>query len=63
VAQTQQTMHEIERPTKGMQSHWLIRKYVEQADVAGTNKPSRVNKPQNTRSWISFREAPSSCPQ
>jgi phospholipid/cholesterol/gamma-HCH transport system substrate-binding protein len=45
VAQTQQTMHEIERLVRGMQRHWLIRKYVEQADVAATNKASRVKKP------------------
>ena len=45
VAQTQQTMHEIERLVRGMQRHWLIRKYVEQADAAATNKASRVKKP------------------
>jgi phospholipid/cholesterol/gamma-HCH transport system substrate-binding protein len=45
VAQTQQTMHEIERLVRGMQRHWLIRKYVEQADVAASNKTSRAKKP------------------
>ena len=45
VAQTQQTMQEIERLVRGMQRHWLIRKYVEQADAAATNKASRVKKP------------------
>jgi phospholipid/cholesterol/gamma-HCH transport system substrate-binding protein len=45
VAQTQQTMQEIERLVRGMQRHWLIRKFVEQADVAATNKASRVKKP------------------
>jgi hypothetical protein len=45
VAQTQQTMQEIERLVRGMQRHWLIRKYVEQAEAAVTNKASRVKKP------------------
>ena len=38
-------MQEIERLVRGMQRHWLIRKYVEQAEAAVTNKASRVKKP------------------
>jgi hypothetical protein len=47
VAQTQQTIHEIERLVRGMQRSWLLRGAVRQADAdaAATNKASRVKKP------------------
>lgn len=47
VAQTQQTMHEIERLVRGMQRFWLLSGAIRQADadVAATNKASRVKKP------------------
>jgi phospholipid/cholesterol/gamma-HCH transport system substrate-binding protein len=32
IAQTQETLHEIQRLVGGMQRHWLLRKYVRQAD-------------------------------
>ena len=45
VTQTQSILQEIEQFFRRMRRHWLIRKYVEQADVAASNKTSRVKKP------------------
>ena len=44
-AGVRRTMQAVERLVSGRQRHWLIRKHVEQADVAAINKASRVKKP------------------
>jgi phospholipid/cholesterol/gamma-HCH transport system substrate-binding protein len=42
VLQTQQTLHELERLTEGIEKHWLIRKYIEQRQPNTRIPPSEV---------------------
>jgi phospholipid/cholesterol/gamma-HCH transport system substrate-binding protein len=42
VLQTQQTLHELERLTEGIERHWLIRKYIEQRQPNTRIPPSEV---------------------
>jgi phospholipid/cholesterol/gamma-HCH transport system substrate-binding protein len=42
VLQTQQTLHEIERLVRGLERHWLIRKYIHQSQPDTRIPPSEV---------------------